>query len=96
LQQNDKVIVGKEYIVEANDNLQSIARRFGTTEADIVSLRPCYCRSHLHHSFHTHPSIISFIMLLLQLRINADLSQNAPLVPGSQLCVISKSCAFAN
>ena len=38
LQQNDRVLVGKEYIVEANDSLQSIANRFGTSEDNLVSL----------------------------------------------------------
>ena len=36
VQQNDRVLVGKEYIVEANDSLQSIATRFGTTAEEIV------------------------------------------------------------
>jgi LysM repeat protein len=37
-QQNDRVIVGKEYIVEANDSLLSIAKRFGTTSEALVRL----------------------------------------------------------
>lgn len=38
VQQNDRVFVGKEYIVEANDSLQSIAHRFGTSEENLVSV----------------------------------------------------------
>ena len=41
LQQNDRVSVGKEYIIEANDNLMSIAKRFGITADDLVRQYCC-------------------------------------------------------
>ncbi len=43
LQKNDRVIVGKEYTVEANDSLMSIAKRFGTTVDDLVCERHAEC-----------------------------------------------------
>ena len=95
VQQNDRVFVGKEYIVEANDSLQSIAHRFGTSEENLVSVfmqaSSQDCSIHPFHCFTTRNSPNIF-----QLRINADLVQNAPLSPGSAICVISSPCAFAN
>jgi len=64
VQQNDRVFVGKEYIVEANDSLQSIAHRFGTSEENLVSVfmqsSSQDCSIHPFHCFTIRNSPISF------------------------------------
>jgi hypothetical protein len=75
VQQNDRVFVGKEYIVEANDSLQSIARRFGTSEENLVSV---FMQSSVLGLFHTsfallyHQEFTQYLSVTHQRRFGAE------------------------
>jgi hypothetical protein len=74
LQENDRVVVGKEYIVEANDSLQSIAMRFGTTAEEIVSLHVSTCHLDMcksRESFHCPEMFEQFFSVAHQCRYGA-------------------------
>lgn len=74
VQQNDRVFVGKEYIVEANDSLQSIAHRFGTSEENLVSVfmqaSSQDCSIHPFHCFTTRNS--PYLSVTHQRRFGAE------------------------